>query len=148
MSAQILSGKVFATKFKEEAKQEAEKIYQQYGIKPGLAVIIVGENSASQVYVRNKHRTCEELGFYSEVVAMPEATTKEALIAKIQELNHDEKIHGILVQLPLPKGSSTRQAHSASTNSHRRKVLDMKDPPFSFFFPSSISCDAAYMQAK
>lgn len=110
MSAQILSGKVFATKFKEEAKQEAEKIYQQYGIKPGLAVIIVGENSASQVYVRNKHRTCEELGFYSEVVAMPEATTKEALIAKIQELNHDEKIHGILVQLPLPKAISAHEA--------------------------------------
>lgn len=110
MSAQILSGKVFAAKFKEEAKQEAEKIYQQYGVKPGLAVIIVGENSASQVYVRNKHRTCEELGFYSEVIAMPEDTTKEALIAKIQELNHDEKIHGILVQLPLPKAISAHEA--------------------------------------
>ena len=110
MSAQILSGKVFATKFKEEAKQEAEKIYQTYGVKPGLAVIIVGENSASQVYVRNKHRTCEELGIYSEVIAMPEDTSKEALIAKIQELNHDAKIHGILVQLPLPKAIATHEA--------------------------------------
>lgn len=110
MSAQILSGKVFATKFKEEAKQEAEKIYQTYGVKPGLAVIIVGENSASQVYVRNKHRTCEELGIYSEVIAMPEDTSKEALIAKIQELNHDAKIHGILVQLPLPKAIAAHEA--------------------------------------
>lgn len=110
MSAQILSGKVFATKFKEEAKQEAEKIYQTYGVKPGLAVIIVGENSASQVYVRNKHRTCEELGIYSEVIAMPEDTSKEVLIAKIQELNHDAKIHGILVQLPLPKAIAAHEA--------------------------------------
>lgn len=110
MSAQILSGKVFATKFKEEAKQEAEKIYQTYGVKPGLAVIIVGENSASQVYVRNKHRTCEELGIYSEVIAMPEDTSKEALIAKIEELNHDDKIHGILVQLPLPKAIAAHEA--------------------------------------
>ena len=110
MSAQILSGKVFATKFKEEAKQEAEKIYQTYGVKPGLAVIIVGENSASQVYVRNKHRTCEELGIYSEVIAMPEDTSKEALIAKIQELNHNDKIHGILVQLPLPQAIAAHEA--------------------------------------
>lgn len=110
MSAQILSGKVFATKFKEEAKQEAEKIYQQYNIRPGLAVIIIGENSASQVYVRNKHRTCEELGIRSEVISLPEDTTREALIAKIQELNHDDKIHGILVQLPLPKAIANHQA--------------------------------------
>ena len=70
---------------------------------PGLAVVIVGENPASQVYVRNKHKACEALGIYSEIIAMPETTTKEELIAKVDELNADAKIHGILVQLPLPE---------------------------------------------
>jgi len=68
----------------------------------GLAVIIVGENPASQVYVRNKHKTCEELGIKSEVITMPETSTKEELLAKINELNAAKDIHGILVQLPLP----------------------------------------------
>ena len=68
-----------------------------------MAVIIVGENPASQVYVRNKHKACTELGFYSEGVEMPETTTREELLAEIDRLNKDEKIHGILVQLPLPK---------------------------------------------
>lgn len=103
MSAQILSGKVFAAKFKEEAKEQAALLKEKYGIIPGLAVIIVGENPASQVYVRNKHRTCEELGIYSEVIRMPEDSTKEELIQKIDELNYRREIHGILVQLPLPK---------------------------------------------
>ena len=103
LDAQILSGKVFATKFKEEAKREVELLKEKYNIVPGLAVIIVGENPASQVYVRNKHRTCEELGIYSEVIRLPEDTTKDELIKKIDELNYRREIHGILVQLPLPK---------------------------------------------
>lgn len=102
MTAQILSGKVYAAKFKEEAKQNIDLIKKQYGITPGLAVIIVGENPASQVYVRNKHRTCEELGIYSEVIRMPENTTKKELIAKIDELNFRPEINGLLLQLPLP----------------------------------------------
>ena len=68
-------------------------------ISPGLAVIIVGENPASKVYVNNKHRTCEEVGIYSGVISMPADTTKEQLIAKIDELNYRQEIHGILVQL-------------------------------------------------
>ena len=72
-------------------------------MQPGLAVIIVGSNPASQVYVRNKHKSCEALGIYSEVIEMPETTTKDELIAKIDALNTDSKIHGILVQLPLPE---------------------------------------------
>lgn len=103
MTAQILSGKVYAAKFKEEAKKNIDFIKKQYGITPGLAVIIVGENPASQVYVRNKHRTCEELGIYSEVIRMPENTTKKELIAKIDELNFRPEINGLLLQLPLPE---------------------------------------------
>lgn len=98
MSARILYGKDFATLIKEKVRFEVDKLV----VKPGLAVIIVGENPASQVYVRNKHKTCEELGIYSEVVAMPETTTKEELLNVIDELNAAENIHGILVQLPLP----------------------------------------------
>lgn len=107
MTAQILSGKVYAAKFKEEAKRNIDLIQKQYGITPGLAVIIVGENPASQVYVRNKHRTCEELGIYSEVIRMPENTTKKELIAKIDELNFRPEINGLLLQLPLPDALAT-----------------------------------------
>ncbi len=103
MTARLLEGKVFAAKLKEEAGKKAKELKAKYGITPGLAVIIVGENPASQVYVRNKHKACTELGFYSEGVELPATTTREELLAEIQRLNNDEKIHGILVQLPLPK---------------------------------------------
>lgn len=103
MTARLLEGKVFAAKLKEEAGKKAQELKAKYGITPGLAVIIVGENLASQVYVRNKHKACTELGFYSEGVELPATTTREELLAEIQRLNNDEKIHGILVQLPLPK---------------------------------------------
>lgn len=103
MSARILEGKIFAAAFREEARKRAEALHQKYGVVPGLAVIIVGENPASKVYVRNKHKSCEELGIYSEVIEMPETTTKDELIAEIDRLNVSDKIHGILVQLPLPK---------------------------------------------
>lgn len=102
MSAKILSGKEFAAQIKESARLEVEEIKNKFGVTPGLAVIIVGENPASQVYVRNKHKTCEELGINSEVVTMSENTTKDELLAKIDELNAAKDIHGILVQLPLP----------------------------------------------
>ncbi len=103
MSARILEGKFFAQQFKEDAGRKAAALKEKYGKAPGLAVVIVGENPASQVYVRNKHKSCEALGIYSEVVEMPESATKEELIAKIDELNANEDIHGILVQLPLPQ---------------------------------------------
>lgn len=103
MTARLLEGKVFAAKLKEEAGKKAQELKAKCGITPGLAVIIVGENPASQVYVRNKHKACTELGFYSEGVELPATTTREELLAEIQRLNNDEKIHGILVQLPLPK---------------------------------------------
>lgn len=103
MSARILEGKVFAQAFREDAQKKAAALREQYGVQLGLAVIIVGSNPASQVYVRNKHKSCEALGIYSEVIEMPETTTKDELIAKIDALNADSKIHGILVQLPLPE---------------------------------------------
>lgn len=103
MTARLLEGKVFAAKLKEEAGKKAQELKAKYGTTPGLAVIIVGENPASQVYVRNKHKACTELGFYSEGVELPATTTREELLVEIQRLNNDEKIHGILVQLPLPK---------------------------------------------
>ena len=102
MTAKILYGKDFAAKIKESARLEVEELKNNFNVTPGLAVIIVGENPASQVYVRNKHKTCEELGINSVVVTMPENSTKEDLIAKIDALNADKNIHGILVQLPLP----------------------------------------------
>ena len=73
------------------------------GTQPGLAVVIVGEDPASKVYVANKEKACDDLEFYSEKHALPEETTEEELIALIDKLNADPKIHGILVQLPLPK---------------------------------------------
>lgn len=103
METTLLSGKIFASQLKAEAKEKVEAIRAKYGVTPGLAVIIVGDNPASKVYVANKEKGCHETGIYSEVIRMPEETTKEELLSEIDRLNHDDKIHGILVQLPLPK---------------------------------------------
>lgn len=97
--AMIIDGKAISAKVREEIRLETEKMEK----KPGLAVIIVGEDPASKVYVRNKAKGCEEVGFYSEVHALPEATTEAELLSLIDRLNESDKINGILVQLPLPK---------------------------------------------
>ena len=102
MTARILSGKEFAQRIREDAKRQAEALMRRTGVRPGLAVVIVGHDPASEVYVRNKHRACEELGLYSVAVELPAETTKEELLAKIDVLNADDRVHGILVQLPLP----------------------------------------------
>ena len=117
MTAKLLAGKVFAAQIKADAKAKADALKAD-GMTPGLAVIIVGQNPASQVYVRNKHKACTELGIYSEVIELPETTTKQELIAKIDELNANDRIHGILVQLPLP-------AQIAASES---EILDRIDP--------------------
>ncbi len=101
--AQIIDGKLISRTVREEIKQACERFAKESGILPGLAVIIVGEDPASQVYVRNKKKACEEVGFYSVVHELPAATTQEELNALIDTLNADDKIHGILVQLPLPR---------------------------------------------
>ncbi|MEG2000324.1 MAG: bifunctional methylenetetrahydrofolate dehydrogenase/methenyltetrahydrofolate cyclohydrolase FolD [Evtepia sp.] len=98
----ILDGKLLAAKCKEEIKKKTETL----AMKPGLAVVIVGDNPASRVYVNNKRKDCEECGFYSEEYALPKETTQAQLLDLIDELNHRADIDGILVQLPLPKGIS------------------------------------------
>ena len=101
--AKIIDGKAISAQIRSEIAQKREEFTKESGVVPGLAVIIVGEDPASQVYVRNKRRACEEVGFYSEAYELPEATTQEELEALVDRLNADNKIHGILVQLPLPK---------------------------------------------
>lgn len=98
----LLNGKELAQKLQQEMTQEVTELKKK-GLQPGLAVILVGENPASQVYVRNKERAANNIGMYSVVYRLPETTSEADLIAKIEELNHDDKVHGILVQLPLPK---------------------------------------------
>ncbi len=99
MAAMIIDGKAISAKVREEIRLEVEKL----DTKPGLAVVIVGEDPASKVYVRNKAKGCADVGFYSEVHELPENTTESELLALIDQLNNNEKIDGILVQLPLPK---------------------------------------------
>lgn len=103
MAAQILDGKKIADQLTEIVKRDVAKFEAARSIKPGLTVIIVGENPASKVYVNRKHKACEELGIASEVVRLPETTTEEQLLQEIDRLNGDNRVHGILVQLPLPK---------------------------------------------
>lgn len=100
MAGMILDGKALAAKCKEAVKKEAESLAR----KPGLAVIIVGNNPASRVYVNSKRKDCEECGFLSEEYALPEETTQEELVALVEKLNQREDIDGILCQLPLPEG--------------------------------------------
>lgn len=101
--AHIIDGKVISANARASIAERAAAFEAETGVKPGLAVVIVGSDPASQVYVRNKKKGCAEVGFYSEVHEMPEETTMDELLAKIEELKNNEKIHGILVQLPLPK---------------------------------------------
>lgn len=102
MSAQIINGKQVSQNIKERIKKEVSELKEK-GVIPGLAVVIVGDNPASRVYVNSKKKACEELGMYSEEHALSAETTEEELLALIKKLNNDDKINGILVQLPLPK---------------------------------------------
>ena len=101
--AQLIDGKRIAAEVRAEIKARTAALKEEKGITPGLAVIIVGEDPASQVYVRNKARACEEVGFYSEVHRLPAETEQATLNALVDRLNTDDRIHGILVQLPLPR---------------------------------------------
>ena len=99
--AVLIDGKVISTKIKEELKQEVTEMKAQ-GITPCLAVILVGDDSASAIYVRNKKRACEYVGIESRSYELPEDTTQEELEKLVTSLNEDENVDGILVQLPLP----------------------------------------------
>lgn len=99
----IIDGKKVSAQVKEQVRIETEELVKK-GIKPGLAVIIVGDDPASRVYVNNKKKACEKVGFLSKEFALPATTTQEELLALVNELNEDREINGILCQLPLPKG--------------------------------------------
>jgi methylenetetrahydrofolate dehydrogenase (NADP+)/methenyltetrahydrofolate cyclohydrolase len=101
MTAKIIDGKAIAQQVRADWKAPVAKLRAQ-GVVPGLAVIIVGENAASKVYVRHKTQACADIGIHSEVHAFPETASQEEVAQKIAQLNADPKIHGILVQLPLP----------------------------------------------
>jgi methylenetetrahydrofolate dehydrogenase (NADP+)/methenyltetrahydrofolate cyclohydrolase len=100
--AKIIDGKAIAAQIRGELKEEVAKL-KENGITPGLTVILVGNNPASESYVRGKMRACEEVGIASQVIRMPESVSEEELLAKIRELNQAPDVDGILVQLPLPK---------------------------------------------
>ena len=115
--ARILSGKEFAAKIKEDAGRAVAEL-KAAGIHPRLAVVIVGADPASEVYVRNKQKACAELGIISDHIALPADTAKEELITRIDALNADASVHGILVQLPLPEG----------LRAYEEEVLERIDP--------------------
>ncbi|MEE0022785.1 bifunctional methylenetetrahydrofolate dehydrogenase/methenyltetrahydrofolate cyclohydrolase FolD [Ruminococcus sp.] len=98
----LISGKEVSTSIRAKIKEEAQKLRDDYGIQPGLAVILVGNDPASQIYVRNKQKACEEVGFHAFEYRLNENSTQEQLLDLIGVLNKDNKVHGILVQLPLP----------------------------------------------
>lgn len=100
--ATIIDGKMLSLKLKEEMKGRIAQMKEE-GIVPKLVVVLVGNDSASQVYVRNKHKSCGEVGIESEVITMPEETTQQELLEVVERLNQDNSVDGILVQLPLPK---------------------------------------------
>ena len=112
MSAKIIDGKQVAARCREELKRQIAALRAR-GIIPGLAVILIGEDPASQVYVRNKHRACEELGIHSEQYTLPADTDRQTLLDLIMELNGREEIDGILVQLPLPGHLDEKEILSA-----------------------------------
>lgn len=99
----IIDGKLISAAARADIAKRSAEFEAKYNIKPGLAVVIVGDDPASRVYVRNKKKACGEVGFYSEVHELPESTTMDELLNKLAEINSNPAIHGILVQLPLPK---------------------------------------------
>lgn len=112
MTAKLIDGKKIAEFFRADYALRVGRLIE-YGIRPGLAVVVVGEDAASQVYVRNKVRACEAAGVASTLIPMPSHTTEHELLAVIERLNLDASIHGILVQMPLPDSIDTRVALEA-----------------------------------
>ena len=101
--AEIIDGKLVSSSIRGSIALDVEKFKTKFGYAPGLAVVLVGDDPASAVYVRNKHKGCLEVGINSYEIRMPSDTTEQELLIKIDELNRDTSVHGILVQLPLPK---------------------------------------------
>ena len=116
MTARIIDGKAFAAKLREKIEAETAHLKSAHGIAPGLATVLVGHDPASEVYVKNKNKTAESLGFHSVSHHLAADASEEQVLAKVRALNADKKVHGILVQMPLPK-----QVREAA-------VLDTLDP--------------------
>lgn len=110
--AEIISGKLVSEVTRLDLKNKTSDFIKKFGVTPGLAVILVGDNPASRVYVRNKHKGCLDVGFNSYQIELPEETTEDELLSRIDELNSDKNVHGILVQLPLPKHISEEKVIS------------------------------------
>ena len=102
MAAEIIDGKKIAGTIRAELAEEIKKLQEEHNVTPGLGVVLVGEDPASQSYVRSKNKACHNLGIYSEQHTLSAETSEEELLQLVDKLNHDDKIHGILVQLPLP----------------------------------------------
>jgi len=103
MTARLIKGGEVSKQIREELIEEIKRLKQQHGISPGLATILVGEDPGSKVYVGQKEKSCHELGIFSQRTDLPAQTTEADLLALVEKYNQDPKIHGILVQLPLPK---------------------------------------------
>ena len=117
--SQLIDGKKVSEDTRAEIAKGVEELKSSSGITPGLAAVLVGDDPASEIYVRNKRKACEKVGIYSEEHKLPAETTEEELLALVDKLNNDDKIHGILVQLPLPD-------HINETNI-LRNVTPLKD---------------------
>src|ERR1051326_2187214 len=116
MTARIIDGKAFAAKLRERIAAEAARLKASHGLVPGLATVLVGEDPASEVYVRNKNRAAEALGYHSVSFHLPGDASEAEVLARVRALNADPKVHGILVQMPLP--GQVREA----------AVLDLLEP--------------------
>jgi methylenetetrahydrofolate dehydrogenase (NADP+)/methenyltetrahydrofolate cyclohydrolase len=116
MTAKIIDGKAFAANLRARIGEQAAKLKAEHGLVPGLATVLVGSDPASEVYVRNKGKAAEALGFHSAHVSLPENASEDAVLREVRRFNDDKQVHGILVQLPLPK-----QVREAA-------VLDTLDP--------------------
>jgi methylenetetrahydrofolate dehydrogenase (NADP+)/methenyltetrahydrofolate cyclohydrolase len=116
MTAKIIDGKAFAASLRARIGEQAAKLKSEHGLVPGLATVLVGSDPASEVYVRNKGKAAEALGFHSAHVSLPDDASEDAVLREVRRFNDDRQVHGILVQLPLPK-----QVREAA-------VLDMLDP--------------------
>lgn len=119
LGARVMDGKVLARRVRRDCRDQVDAL-REVGIHPGLAVVIVGNDPASKLYVANKVRACEEVGIRSQVLAMPSTTSEGELLEKIRSLNEDASTHGILIQLPLPKAFDVRNVVEAI--SYRKDV--------------------------
>lgn len=113
MAAKVLSGTDLSAEIRAEVAVGVVEMQDKHGVTPGLAVVLVGDDPASSVYVNNKQRACEQAGLYSDSARLPETATEEQVLSAVRKFNEDPLVHGILVQLPLPDGMSQHRVIEA-----------------------------------